>query len=115
MRPYGAGMLPITGMACATASMRAKGLVAERRAINKAARDSTFEYLAKNNVKFIPSETNFFMMETGKPGADTVQALAKHKVYIGRVWPVWPTKVRVSVGTMADMGKFNEAMSKEMA
>lgn len=112
MRPYGGGMLPVTGMACATASLRSKGLVAERRAYNKSARELTFEYMQKKGVKFIPSETNFFMMETGKPGAEMVQSLAKHKVYIGRVWPVWPTKVRVSVGTTDDMQKFCAAMTK---
>jgi histidinol-phosphate aminotransferase len=112
MRPYGSGMLPITGIACATASLRAKNLVAERRAINKRIREGTFEFLNKKGVKFIPSETNFFMMETGKPGAEMVQALAKHKVYIGRVWPVWPTKVRVTVGTEDDMSKFQAALTK---
>jgi histidinol-phosphate aminotransferase len=115
LRPYGGGMLPITGLACATASLKVKSLVAERRAYNKKAREYTFEFLQKKNVKFIPSETNFFMMETGKPGAEMTKALADQKVYIGRVWPVWPTKVRVSVGTMEDMQKFTAALDKVLA
>jgi len=115
LRPYGGGMLPITGLACATASLKVKNLVAERRAYNKKAREYTFEFLQKKNVKFIPSETNFFMMETGKPGAEMTKALADQKVYIGRVWPVWPTKVRVSVGTMEDMQKFTAALDKVLA
>ncbi|MCU1330260.1 MAG: aminotransferase, partial [Bryobacterales bacterium] len=49
MRPYGGGMLPITGIACATASMKAKGVVPERRAINKKIRESTFAFLDKKN------------------------------------------------------------------
>ncbi len=115
LRPYGSGMLPITGIACATASMKAKSLVAERRAINKRIRENTFEFLEKKKVKFIPSQTNFFMMEVGQPGADFARAMAKQKVFIGRVWPVWPTKVRVTVGTQDDMDKFKAAFEKVMA
>ena len=112
MRPYGGGMLPITGLACATASLKAKNLVAERRAINKKIRENTFEFLAKKNVKFIPSETNFFMMEVGRPGTEFAQAMAAQKIFIGRVWPAWPTKVRVTVGTQAEMDKFKAAYEK---
>jgi len=112
MRPYGGGMLPITGLACATASLQAKTLVAERRAINKKIRENTFEFLSKKGVKFIPSETNFFMMEVGRPGTEFAQAMAAQKIFIGRVWPAWPTKVRVTVGTQAEMDKFKAAYEK---
>ncbi len=115
MRPYGAGMLPITGLACATASLKVKSLVAERRAINKQIRENTFEFLQKKGVQFIPSETNFFMMEVGRPGTEFAQAMAEHKIFIGRVWPAWPTKVRVTVGTQEEMDKFKAAYEKIVA
>ncbi len=112
MRPYGGGMLPITRLACATASMTSKGLIAERRAINKRVRENTFEFLEKKGVKYVPSEANFFMMEVGRPGAEFAQAMAAQKVMIGRVWPAWPTKVRVTVGTQEEMDKFKMAYLK---
>ena len=115
MRPYGAGMLPITGLACATASLKAKTLVPERRAINAKIRSDVFEFLEKKNIKYVPSSTNFFMMEVGRPGEEVAKAMAEHKVYIGRMWPVWPTKCRVSVGTQAEMDKFKAALSIVMA
>jgi histidinol-phosphate aminotransferase len=116
LRPYGpGGMLPITGVACATASLKAKNLVSERRAINKHIRENTFEFLDKKNVKFIPSHTNFFMMEVGRPGGEFAKAMAAQKVFIGRVWPAWPTKVRVTVGTQDEMDKFKAAYEKVMA
>ena len=116
MRPYStSGFLPITGVACATASMQVKTLVAERRAINKQIRDNTFEFLEKKKVSYIPSEGNFFLMEVGRPGGDVARAMAEHKIYIGRVWPIWPTKVRVSIGTQEEMNKFAAAFSKVMA
>src|SRR5258708_7039660 len=70
MRPFGAGMLPITGLACATASMKVKTLVAERSGINKRIREDTLEFLQKKGVHYVPSETNFFMMEVGRPGEE---------------------------------------------
>jgi len=112
LRPYGVGFLPITGLACATASLRAKGLVAERREINRKIRENTFAFLKKKGIEYIPSETNFFMMEVHRPGNEFVQALAAHKIFIGRIWPAWPTKVRVTVGTQEEMDKFAAAVEK---
>lgn len=116
MRPFQtSGFLPVTGVACATASMQVKGLIAERRAINTRIRENTFEFLEKSKITYIPSEGNFFMMEVGRPGEEVARAMAEHKIYIGRVWPVWPTKVRVSVGTQEEMDKFKAALAKVMA
>lgn len=112
MRPFGAGMLPITGLACATASMKVKTLVADRRGINTRIREDTFEFLHKKGVHFIPSDTNFFMMEVGRPGEEFAKAMADNKVFIGRVWKAWPTKVRVTVGTQDEMNKFKAAYTK---
>ncbi len=115
IRQFGVGMLPITGLACAAASMRVKTLIAERRAINRRIREDTFEFLEKKNVKYIPSQGNFFMMEVARPGTEFGRAMADQKVYIGRVWPVWPTKVRVTVGTQAEMDKFKAAFERVMS
>jgi len=114
MMPYGSGMLPITGLACATASLKVKSLIAERRGYNKNIREDVFEFLEKKKISYIPSQTNFFMMETGRPGGEVAQGFAAEKVFIGRVWPVWPTKVRVSVGTQEEMNKFKAALKKVM-
>ena len=41
-------------------------------------------------------------------------ALRKENVYIGRVWAAWPTYVRVTIGTQAEMDKFKTAFTKVM-
>jgi histidinol-phosphate/aromatic aminotransferase/cobyric acid decarboxylase-like protein len=115
LRPYGPGMLPVLGLACATASLRVKNLVAERRAINKRIREDAFEFFEKKSVKYVPSEANFFMVEVGRPHAEFSRAMAENKVIVGRQWPVWPTKVRVTVGTQEEMNKFKAAFAKVMA
>ena len=112
MRGWGAGMLPITGMAGAGASLKVKTLIAERRKINADIREQTLEFLTKKNIKYVPSESNKFMMDAQRPGMELVKALAGEKVFIGRVWPAWPNHVRVTVGTAEEMKKFQTALVK---
>ncbi|MGA2590541.1 MAG: pyridoxal phosphate-dependent aminotransferase [Bryobacteraceae bacterium] len=109
MNVYAAGALPVTAMVGASASLKTKNLVAERRATIAAIRNETFEFLDKHSIEFIPSEANMFMMNVKRPGKEFYEQMTKHKVYIGRVWPVWPTWVRVTVGTRDEMSKFREA------
>jgi histidinol-phosphate aminotransferase len=118
LRPFGVGFMhsgALTGIACAAASLRVKTLVADRRALNRHNREDTFEFLEKKGVKYIPSEANFFMMEVNRPGNEFANSMATNKVVIGRVWPVWPTKVRVTVGSQEDMTAFKAAFEKAWA
>jgi histidinol-phosphate aminotransferase len=108
----GSGFMPVTATACAAASMKVgPSLMKERLMINKKNRDLAFEHLEKLGVRYIPSGTNFFMMEVkGMTGQQVGAAMASHKVQIGRTWPEWPEMVRVTVGTYEEMGKFNAAL-----
>ena len=113
VREYGGGgFMPVTATACAAASMKVgPSLMKERLQINKKNRELAFEHLEKSGVAYIPSGTNFFMMEVkGMTGAQVGTAMASHKVQIGRVWQEWPNMVRVTVGTYEEMGKFNAAL-----
>jgi histidinol-phosphate aminotransferase len=109
-----ANNLSVATMACAAASLKAgEPLMKERIAINKKNRELAFEFLEKKGVKYIPSETNFFMIEVkGMSGQAVGQAMAAKKVQIGRTWAEWPQMVRVTVGTYEEMGKFNDALGK---
>ncbi len=109
---FSAGMLPITGMVAATASLQEKALVPTRRKIIADVRADTLSFLEKNNVKYIPSVSNCFMIDVKRDGRQFGAAMIKEKVVIGRVWPVWPTYVRVTVGTADEMKKFQAAFLK---
>jgi histidinol-phosphate aminotransferase len=115
IRPFSAGQMPITAMVGATASLKAKTLVTDRRKIMGDVRTDTFDYLTKKNVEFIPSESNCFMLNAKRPGREFWAAMAKQNVYIGRTWKVWPEWVRVTVGTKDDMTKFKAAFDKVYA
>ncbi|HBY63339.1 MAG TPA: aminotransferase [Solibacterales bacterium] len=113
--PYGAGALPVTGVVGATASLNSKKLVPERRKIIADIRNDVFDWMTKKNFKFVPSVSNKFMADVGRPGQQVVEAMRAEKVFIGRVWQAWPTHVRVSIGTREEMEKFKSAFAKVMA
>ena len=110
----GFNFMPITGVVAATASLRDTSLVAERRHINATIRQQTFQWLDRNGFTYIPSESNCFMVDVNKPGRNFIDAMEKKNVYIGRVWPAWPTHVRVTVGTAAEMATFKKAFKEVM-
>jgi histidinol-phosphate aminotransferase len=115
IQPWGAGALPVTGMVGATASLKEKNLVAERRKIIGDVRTDLFSWLSKKNYKFMPSESNNFMVATNGPGQKFVQAMFAEKILVGRVWSAMPNHVRISVGTREEMEKFKVAFEKVMA
>ena len=109
---YSAGAMPVTAMAGATASVKSKTLIPQRRQVIGDIREDTFNWLTGKNVEFIPSESNCFMINVKRPGAEFYKEMAAQKVYIGRVWPVWPEWVRVTVGSKDDMAKFKTAFER---
>ena len=112
---FSAGMMPITGMVAASASLESKTVVPERRKRIGDVRSDVFSFLDGHKFRFVPSVSNCFMVDVKQPGGNIVMAMRKQKVYIGRVWPSWPTYVRVTVGTAEEMEKFKAAFLKVMA
>jgi histidinol-phosphate aminotransferase len=106
--------MPITAVAAATASLKDPQLVPERRHINTTVREATFEWLAKNGYSFVPSQSNCFMLDTKRPAKEVIAAMAAQNVFIGRPWPVWPTHVRITVGTQSEMERFQAAFDHVM-
>jgi len=111
---YGQNAMPITGSAAANVSLLDAELVPARKKIIGDIRTDTFEWLAKNNYKFIPSQSNCFMIDTGRNGKSVIAAMQEKNVFIGRTWPIWPNTVRITVGTADDMAKFKVAFKQVM-
>ncbi len=89
--------------------------MAARRKANAETRASVFNFLERKKFSYVPSSTNFFMLETHRPGAELATAMLKEKIMIGRTWPVWPTKVRITIGSKEEMDRFQTALLKVMA
>jgi histidinol-phosphate aminotransferase len=110
----GLNFMPVTAVVAATASLKDPNLVSERRRVNATIRQQTFDWLTRNGYSFIPSESNCFMLDTKRPGQEVRDAMAKENVLIGRIWPIMPTYVRITVGTQEEMSKFQTALQKVM-
>jgi len=111
----GFNALPITAMAAAKASLLQADLIETRKKTIAGIRSDTFAWLKSNDFHFTPSESNCFMLETGRPGKQIMAALAAKEIYIGRIWPAWPTQVRITVGTEKEMDAFRTAFKEVMS
>jgi histidinol-phosphate aminotransferase len=114
LEPYGWNSMPITAVVAANYSLKSKGMVAERKKINADVRNDVFSWLATNRYSFVPSESNCFMVDVKQPGKQFIEVMESKRVYIGRVWPAWPTHVRVTVGTAPEMEAFKKAFREAM-
>lgn len=115
LMPFGMNPMPVTAMAAARASLEDTTLVPTRKKIIADTRNDTFSFLKANNYKFIPSESNCFMIDTERNGRAVINAMAAKNIFIGRTWPIWPNTVRISVGTPEEMKKFQTAFKEVMS
>jgi histidinol-phosphate aminotransferase len=107
--------MPVTGLVAAAASLKDSHLVPERKRINRETRSSVFAWLDHNGYSYVPSESNCFMLDAKRPAKDIIDAMATQNVHIGRSWPLWPTYVRITVGTKPEMEEFQAAFHKVMS
>jgi histidinol-phosphate aminotransferase len=108
----GLNFLPATAMVAATASLKNKALVGQRRQALAEVRKDLFAWLDRKGYSYIPSEANMVLIESKMPGRETAKAMLQHKVAIGRSWAALPTHVRVTIGTAAEMEKFKTAFER---
>jgi histidinol-phosphate aminotransferase len=114
LQAYLQNPMPVTASAAARVSLADPDLVATRKKIIADTRNDTFAFLEKNGYKYVPSQTNCFMIETQRPAQEVIAALQAKKVYIGRPWAIWPTHVRVTVGLPEEMKRFQVAFKEVM-
>jgi histidinol-phosphate aminotransferase len=106
--------MPITALVAASASLKDAQLLPERKRLNTQVRGEVFAWLDRNGYSYIPSEANFFMLDTKRPAKPAIDAMAKQNVFIGRIWPSMPTYTRVTIGTAPEMEQFQTAWQKVM-
>ena len=80
--------------------------MANGQRLNSEARSFTIAELEKLGFKTIPSQTNFFMIDTKKPVTPLIQAMRQRNVQVGRLFPAMPNYMRVTVGKKSEMETF---------
>jgi len=108
----GENPLPVPALAAALASLRDPQLIPQRRLQNAKIRQSTIAWLGKRGFHCLPTEANCFVVDVQRDGAAFAKAMADNGVVIGRSWPIWPQRVRVTVGTEEEMVRFRSAFAK---
>lgn len=115
LQAYFQNMMPVTALAAALESLKDPDLVPTRRKWIADTRRETIAWLKANGYKVIgESHSNCFMIDTGRDGHGVISAMRNQKVYIGRIWPIWPNAVRITVGSPDDMAKFRVAFKDVM-
>jgi histidinol-phosphate aminotransferase len=109
MTPWRTGAMPATAMAAAHAALGEPELIAARKLGNDQRRIDVMRFLDAHGFRYTPSVANHLMVDARRPTLEVIEGLKRRNVYIGRPWPVWPTHVRVSIGSAADMERFKGA------
>jgi histidinol-phosphate aminotransferase len=113
--PYGRNAMPITGSIAARVSLEDAELIPTRRKQIAAVRADTIGWLKAKGYKVLgDSQSNCFMIDTGRDGKGVIAAMRDKKVLIGRTWPIWPNAVRITVGLPEEMEKFKTAWTEVM-
>jgi histidinol-phosphate aminotransferase len=110
----GQNSLPITAVVAAKASLLDPDLIPTRKKIIADTRAQTIAWLKSEGYATTPSESNCFMLDVKRPGKEVQAALAAKDMYIGRIWPAWPTQVRITVGTPEEMATFQKSFKEVM-
>lgn len=107
-------MLPMTAVACGTASLTLADQIKARRTEMVAAREKTIAHCKKRGLNVIPgSQANMFMVDwKGKAPKEMMAAFLDQGVQIGRSWTAYPQMSRVTVGSAEEMQKFCLALDK---
>jgi histidinol-phosphate/aromatic aminotransferase/cobyric acid decarboxylase-like protein len=109
MTPWNTGAMPATAMAAAHAALGETELIAARKRGNEERRADLMRFLDAHGFGYTPSVANHLMVDARMPTQEVIEGLKRQNVYIGRPWPVWPTHVRVSIGSAPDMERFKTA------
>jgi histidinol-phosphate/aromatic aminotransferase/cobyric acid decarboxylase-like protein len=109
MTGWNTGAMPATAMAAAHAMLGEPELIAARKRANAARREDLKQFFAAHGYTFTPSVSNKLMVDARMPTQQMTDGLKKQNVYVGRPWPVWPTWVRVSIGSSEELARFKTA------
>ena len=106
---YRSGAMPATAMAAAHSMLGEPELIAARKRANAERRAGLMRFFDAHGFAYTPSVSNKLMVDARLPTKRVVDALVARKVYVGRPWPVWPTHVRVSIGSKQELARFQAA------
>ena len=105
----------IMALTAASASLDDADQVSNGRKMNNDAKKYTLTELEKLGFKSIPSQANFIMFDCKKPVVPLIKGMKEKNVAVGRLFPAYPTHMRLTIGKQAEMEAFVNAFKQVMA
>lgn len=109
MRPWSTGSVNALARWGGAAALEDHAAQERVRETTLTLRKNTTSELERMGFEVIPSDTNFFMVRTGRPVGELSPEFRKRGIRVGRPFPPMLDHLRVSVGKEADMARFLEA------
>jgi histidinol-phosphate aminotransferase len=104
--------LNAVGLAASRASLADQASATAVRARNAKIRSAFLGWLEQRGLKAVPSDTNFIMVEIGRPVPPVIDALKQRGFLVGRLFPSMPTHLRISLGTEEQMERFQPVLGE---
>jgi histidinol-phosphate aminotransferase len=112
MAPYRNNVISYISAKATVAALRDTALLPQRKKQMAATRGELCEWLTNKNLKFIEPHANFMMIEVGRDAREFIPKMLAEGVAIGRRFPDLSNMIRVTIGTDAEMAKFQKAFWK---
>ncbi len=96
-------------LAAARASLADAKWIANGRRQNSETKQWLATELDRHGYHFLPSETNFVMIDIRREVRPVITALRERGVRVGRLFPAMPQHLRVTIGTPEQMKRFVNA------
>ncbi len=115
MEPYTTGSINALAKYGAVAALEDTDAQRHMRDRTIALRKKTSDELRGMGYDVIPSETNFIMVQTGRPAREVRTAFREHGIVVGRPFPPLLNHLRVSIGSEKEMAMFMAAFREIFA
>ncbi|HEU4837745.1 MAG TPA: aminotransferase class I/II-fold pyridoxal phosphate-dependent enzyme [Pyrinomonadaceae bacterium] len=105
----------IMAVVAALASLKDTEHIARGRKLNSEVKKSVCAEFDTLGYRYIPSHTNFMMIDLRREVRPVLDALRTRGVEVGRLFPALPNFMRVTIGTNAEMKQFLSTFREVMA
>lgn len=105
------GTVSRPALVASRAALTDAGHITDTVALNDQAKAFCFAQFDAMGLAYIPSETNFFMVDVGESSAHVASELAQRDIEVRTGWGM-PDHLRVSTGTLAEMTAFITALQE---
>jgi histidinol-phosphate aminotransferase len=113
MVPFMDNVIPFLAVRASMAALNEKAtLVPERRKANARIRGELCQWLDQLSIRYIPSHTNFLMIDVKRDVREFGAEMLKQGIAVGRPFPPLTNMLRVTMGTDENMQRFRAGFSK---